>query len=354
MILSKRLIFGLSVLIAALLAGCASVPLQKSAADTARKQFSPPPPGSAGLYIYRNTQLGGALKKSVYIDGQLVGETAPMTYFYLQVPEGERKLSTESEFSNNDLRLKVEEGRNYFVRQQIKMGVFVGGASLVEVPEAIGRQGVASCRLATISNPDLASTIVAAPSTVDATDLIDPSSSQSGASVFEFYGQAEAEIDGKTYDRNLWAMALVEAYGDETRRKATYIELRARQLYQVKYGTAPDAGSSQPLANQATGSAVDFSGTYSSEISGRIKDKFNPRSPVVVLTQDGKNITGHIGNKGGRLWGEVDDNTIVFDWKSGGAYGRGKWIFEAGNNSVKGRWSTTHYGVGDWNLTRIE
>ena len=32
---------------------------------------------------------------------------------------------------------------------------------------------------------------------------------------FEYYGQAEAEIDAGTYDRNLWAKALIEAEGDE-------------------------------------------------------------------------------------------------------------------------------------------
>ena len=50
---------------------------------------------------------------------------------------------------------------------------------------------------------------------------------------FEYYGQAEAEIDAGTYDRNLWAKALIEAEGDEQKRKVVFIQLRARQLYEL-------------------------------------------------------------------------------------------------------------------------
>jgi len=52
----------------------------------------------------------------------------------------------------------------------------------------------------------------------------------------EYYAQAEKEIDTKAYDKNLWSKALVEVEGDETKRKAKYIELRANQLYSEKSG----------------------------------------------------------------------------------------------------------------------
>jgi hypothetical protein len=48
---------------------------------------------------------------------------------------------------------------------------------------------------------------------------------------FEYYGQAEKEISSGTYDANLWARSLVEVSGEEQKRKAKYIELRADQLY---------------------------------------------------------------------------------------------------------------------------
>lgn len=50
------------------------------------------------------------------------------------------KISTESEFSPNDLLLDTEVGKNYYVRQYIKMGVFVGGAGLEKVSEDEGQR----------------------------------------------------------------------------------------------------------------------------------------------------------------------------------------------------------------------
>lgn len=138
----------LALAIVSLLSGCASVPMASSEEDNIKKQFSAPPQGSSGLYIYRNSNFGGALTKDVYLDGKLIGETAPMTYFYKRVKSGKHTLSTESEFSNNDLILQTKSGKNYFVKQFIKMGLFVGGAGLEISSEKDGKKGVLECGLA--------------------------------------------------------------------------------------------------------------------------------------------------------------------------------------------------------------
>lgn len=145
--LKKSLII-ISLVISSFLTGCATVPLAPVEEDTARKTFTSPPQGTTGLYIFRNSTLGGALKKSIYIDGELIGESAPMTYFYKEISPGEHILSTESEFSNNDLIVTTEGGQNYFVRHYIKMGLFVGGANLEIVSEEEGKKGVLECKLA--------------------------------------------------------------------------------------------------------------------------------------------------------------------------------------------------------------
>ena len=144
----RKLIVVASLIISAFLHGCATVPMASVESDKERKEFSAPSQGTAGLYIFRNSALGSALKKSVYVDGQLVGETAQMTYFYKEVQPGERLLSTESEFSNNDLTLDAKIGQNYFVRQYIKFGLFVGGANLEIVSDEEGKKGVLQCKLA--------------------------------------------------------------------------------------------------------------------------------------------------------------------------------------------------------------
>jgi hypothetical protein len=128
--------------------GCASVPMASADQDAQRKLFAPPPEGMAGLYIYRDTTMGGALKKTLFVDGQPIGESGPKTYFYRELTPGSHVLATESEFGNNDLLLEAAAGTNYFVDQKMKLGVTVYGAYLKLVPEAEGRKGVMKCKLA--------------------------------------------------------------------------------------------------------------------------------------------------------------------------------------------------------------
>ncbi|MBU2894800.1 DUF2846 domain-containing protein [Colwellia sp. D2M02] len=113
------------------------------------KQYNSPSEGKSGLYVYRSGSFGGALKKDVWLNGKCVGETAPNMFFYEEI-EGntEHKVSTESEFSPNDLLVKTESGKNYFVSQYIKMGVFVGGAGVELVDEEKGKKQVSKLDMA--------------------------------------------------------------------------------------------------------------------------------------------------------------------------------------------------------------
>jgi len=144
----KKIVLLSSILLALLMSGCASVPKASKEKDAAAKTFTAPTDGQSGIYIYRNSFVGQALKKNVYIDGKLVGESSNKVFFYNQVAPGTHKLSTESEFSDNALELKTEAGKNYFVEQYIKMGAFVGGANLKVVSEADGKKEVLKCSLA--------------------------------------------------------------------------------------------------------------------------------------------------------------------------------------------------------------
>ncbi len=131
------------------LSGCASVPMESSVQSDEAKQFNPPADDMAGLYIYRSGSFGGALKKDVWVDGKCIGETAPNIFFYESVKGGEEhKVSTESEFSPNDLLVSTEGGKNYFVRQYIKLGVFVGGAGVELVDEEKGKTDISKLKMA--------------------------------------------------------------------------------------------------------------------------------------------------------------------------------------------------------------
>ena len=135
-------------IVSSCLTGCASVPMAPIEDDALRKQFSLPHNDSSGLYIFRNSNFGSALTKSVYLDDEFIGEIAPMTYFYKDVAPGGHIISTESEFSNNDITVNFESGKNYFVHHYMKFGVFNAGANIELVSEHEGKQGVLECQLA--------------------------------------------------------------------------------------------------------------------------------------------------------------------------------------------------------------
>jgi len=146
--MSKNITIWLAMISVFLLSGCASVPMASKEVDLVLKQFPAPPENKAGLYVYRNTFFGQALKKTVSLDGVVVGETANKIYFYSVIIPGPHTLSTESEFSDNAISFEADAGKNYFAEQYIKMGVFVGGANLRMVDEDKGMKAVQKCSLA--------------------------------------------------------------------------------------------------------------------------------------------------------------------------------------------------------------
>jgi hypothetical protein len=135
------------------LTGCASVNMASKEESDKAKQFSAPSAGKAGLYVYRDSFVGKALKKDIWVDGKCLGESAADVFFYTQVDGGKQhKIETESEFSPNALEVFMDAGKNYFVRQFIKFGAFVGGADLELIQEEQGKAALAKLNLAQQGN----------------------------------------------------------------------------------------------------------------------------------------------------------------------------------------------------------
>lgn len=132
-----------------LFTGCASVKMESKEASQKAKEAQPAA-GQSGLYIYRDSFVGKALKKDIWVDGKCVGESASDVFFRTEV-EGNKEhvIATESEFSPNTMSLFTEAGRNYYIRQYIKLGAFVGGADLELISEEQGKTAVAKLDLAT-------------------------------------------------------------------------------------------------------------------------------------------------------------------------------------------------------------
>ncbi|MBS0371698.1 MAG: DUF2846 domain-containing protein [Proteobacteria bacterium] len=129
-------------------AGCASVPMAAKEQDAAAKTFAAPASDKAGIYIFRDSQFGAALKKLVSLDGNPLFQSASKTYFYKEIAPGKHTVTTESEFGDNSVEFVAEGGKLHYFRNYIKMGLLVGGANLEAVAEEEGRNGVNECSLA--------------------------------------------------------------------------------------------------------------------------------------------------------------------------------------------------------------
>jgi hypothetical protein len=134
---------------AALLTGCASVPMTSAADDAAAKSYVAPAT-KAGLYVYRNESFGGAVKLTLAVNGKLAGQTGPKTYYFWELDPGPVELSSVSE-NTSTLKLDAQAGKTYYVWQEVKMGMWTAQSKLQEVSADVGRKGVAECKRAQAS-----------------------------------------------------------------------------------------------------------------------------------------------------------------------------------------------------------
>ncbi|WP_419688227.1 DUF2846 domain-containing protein [Burkholderia theae] len=145
--LKKVIPLSVSLLI---LAGCASVPMGDPQRDAELKTFSAPQQ-KAAIYVYRNENMGGAVKMLVTLDGKILGDTAAKTYLYSEVEPGRHQLISKAE---NDSTLDVDTvaGKIYYVWQEVKMGVMYARSKLQLVDDTTGQNGVKESKLTVLKS----------------------------------------------------------------------------------------------------------------------------------------------------------------------------------------------------------
>jgi hypothetical protein len=154
----------------------------------------------------------------------------------------------------------------------------------------------------------------------------------------EFYSEAEAEISSNTYDKHLWVKALVETEGDETKRKARYIELRANQLYIENGGSISTTGLDEQTVSEPTASGIDISGTY---VSDRIRSSWtlqHKKRLSITLKQENNSFKGHfINSLDGPIYGAIDKGKMEFEWQAGNcSYGVGNMTITPDGSALEG------------------
>lgn len=187
------------------------------------------------------------------------------------------------------------------------------------------------------------------------------------ADVMQFMGQAEEEINNKTYDRNLWARALVLAEGDSTKRVARYIELRAQQLAGLDPGSenmATMALADTAGQSEASEAEPNIDGVYQARVSAS-GYYFPTRSKLsfpLEIRQVGDEVFASskrhdLKLEGVRNGDKVDFELVEVNAVSGliGTF-KGSWdVIDTGGGIVlTGRWQgKSHGGSGKFDLKKI-
>ena len=115
------------LVIMALVGGCVtapSVPMASPASDADAKQFLPPA-GKANLYIARsNGSSGGSSLFDISVDGKLLGQIAPGTFYLAAVDPGKHELSAKSGMYSTSVAVDAAAGNNYFYEVMAASGAY--------------------------------------------------------------------------------------------------------------------------------------------------------------------------------------------------------------------------------------
>ena len=104
------------VMLLAFLGGCASTPEASLQDDATAKRFESAP-RAAIIYLYRADGPGRGVS-TIWVDGRIVGQTLPATYFRIAVRPGHNHIAA---FASDQGRLEIEtrEGGVYFVAMHV-------------------------------------------------------------------------------------------------------------------------------------------------------------------------------------------------------------------------------------------
>lgn len=136
-----------------LFAGCASVQMAPLEDDLKAKSFETSK-DKASVYIYRNENFGAAIPMTVNVNGRALGQTAAKTFFKLNLLPGLYNVESTAE-NISSLALQADPGRNYFIWQEVKMGMWMARTQLSQVDESIGRNGVQESKLVALRVPEI-------------------------------------------------------------------------------------------------------------------------------------------------------------------------------------------------------
>jgi hypothetical protein len=105
------------LLLALLLGACASTPEASFQTDAEAKRFESAP-RAAIIYLYRADAPGASGTSTIWVDGRIVGQTLPATYFRVPVRPGRNRISAYAS-DQGQLAIETREGGIYFVSMRV-------------------------------------------------------------------------------------------------------------------------------------------------------------------------------------------------------------------------------------------
>ena len=128
-------------LLLALLAACAAT---GPTFDEASTGFAPLKPGMGRIYFYRPENLmGGAIRPDVVLDGETVGTSVPVGFFYVDRSAGDHEAVLSSEVEKRTT-IHLAAGETRYVRIQIGMGVIMARVFTQQVDAKTGQREIQS------------------------------------------------------------------------------------------------------------------------------------------------------------------------------------------------------------------
>ena len=98
--------------------------------------------------IIQDITIGGSLRMDTQgiagMDGVVIGKTVKKTYVVKQVHPGRHTVLSKTE-GDPTINVVAVAGQNYFVWQEVKMGVFMARTKLHSIGETEGKAKVLKC-----------------------------------------------------------------------------------------------------------------------------------------------------------------------------------------------------------------
>ena len=136
----------LSLSLLFVLGACANVPMAPPQADQDAKRFDQPAADKGALYIYRPGYLGLAMPIDVAIVGGATAQLNSHTFLRLEGPPGPVEIDCRVGSNNAARQVEIQDGQTRYVEVSIKIGLWLPGCEIAEVPPDQGQSAVLSSR----------------------------------------------------------------------------------------------------------------------------------------------------------------------------------------------------------------